>query len=98
MVFQKRTRWKRQDFLSKKEKPAAWLKDAKDMTKNLTTLKIFEVLFGNKFERIRQKTQTYTQRRTRNKLTFSLFEVKYILGVLVLSGFHRLISNKSYCE
>ena len=80
-------------FVKEREKSAAWQKDA-----DLTPLKVFEVLFGNKFERIRQETQTYAQKRGRNKFTLPLFEVKCALGVLILKGFHRLVSSRSYCE
>ena len=63
------TRWKGQDFSSKtvycekyeeleKENPAARIAD-----NDVTPFKVFEVLFGNNFKRIRMGTERYAQGR-----------------------------------
>ena len=101
---EERTRWKRQDFSSKtvycekyekleKENPAAWIAD-----NDLTPFKVFEVLFGNNFERIRKETERYAQRRGNSDFSLSLAEVKCAVGILILSGYHRLPSRRNYWE
>ena len=97
------TRWKRQDFSStvycekyeelEKENPAAWIAD-----NDLTPFKAFEVLFGNNFERIRKETERYAQRRGNNDFSLSLVEVKCAIGILILSGYHKLPSRRNYWE
>ena len=73
---EERTRWKRQDFSSKtvfcekykeleKERSTEWIAH-----NDLTPFKVFEVLLGNNFERIRKETERYGQRR--DKSEFSL--------------------------
>ena len=100
---QERTRWKGLDFSSKtvycekyeeleKENPAAWIAD-----NDLTPFKVFEVLFGNNFELIRKETKRYAQRRG-NNFSLSLAEVKSAVGILILSGYHRLPSRRNYWE
>ena len=44
--------WKYEEL--EKENPAAWIAD-----NNVTPIKVFEVLFGNNFERIRKETKHY---------------------------------------
>ena len=101
---EERTRWKRQDFSSKtvycekyekieKENPGAWIAD-----NDLTPFKVFEVLFGNNVERIRKETERYAQRRGNSDFSLSLAEVKCAVGILILSGYHRLPSRRNYWE
>ena len=98
------TRWKCWDFLSKtvycekyeeleKENKAAWIADS-----DLTLLKVFEVLLGNYFEIIRKETERYAQRRGNCDFNLSLAEVKWAVGILILSGYHRLPSRRNYWE
>ena len=83
---EERTRWKCQNFSSKtvycekyekleKENPAAWIAD-----NDLTPFKVFEVLFGNNFERIRKETERYAQRRGNSDFSLLLAEVKCAVG------------------
>ena len=58
--------------------------------------KVFEVLFGNNFERIRKETERYPQRRGNNNFSLSLAEVKCAVGILILKGYHRLPSRRNY--
>ena len=44
--------WKYEEL--EKENPVAWIAD-----NNVTPFKVFEVLFGNNFERIRKETKHY---------------------------------------
>ena len=57
-------------------------------SENLTPLQVFEVLFGNNFERMRTETERYAQRHGNNNFRLSIEEVKCALGVLILSGYH----------
>ena len=54
-----------------KENPAVWITD-----NDLAPLKLFEVLFGNNFEQIRNETERYAQRRGNSDFFLSLAEVK----------------------
>ena len=76
-----------------KENPAAWIAD-----NDLTPFKVFEVLFGNNFQRIRKETERYAQRRGNSDFSLSLAEVKCAVGILSLSGYHRLPSRRNYRE
>ena len=64
----------------------------------MTPFKAFEVLFGNNFERIRKETERYAQRRGNREFSLSLAEVKCAVGILILSGYHRLPSRRNYWE
>ena len=57
IIHQKRFIAKKYEKLEN-EKPSAWIAD-----NNLKPLKVFEMLFGNNFERIRNETERYAQRR-----------------------------------
>ena len=57
-----------------------------------------EVLFGNNFERIRKETERYAQRRGNSDFSLLLAEVKCAVGILILSGYHRLPSRRNYWE
>ena len=59
---------------------------------------MFEVLFGNNFQRIRKETERYAQRRGNSDFSLSLAEVKCAVGILILSGYHRLPSSRNYWE
>ena len=65
---------------------------------DLTPFKVFEVLFGNNLEQIRKKTERYAQRRGNSDFSLSLDEVKCAVGILILSGYHRLPSRRNYWE
>ena len=101
---EERARWKCPDFSSKtvyckkyeeleNEKPSAWIAD-----NNLKPLKVFEMLFRNNFERIRNETERHAQRRGSSDFSLSLVEVKCAVGILILSGYHRLPSRRNYWE
>ena len=57
-----------------------------------------EVLLGNSLERIRKETERYTQRRGNSDFNLSLPEVKCVVSILLLSGYHRLPSRRNYWE
>ena len=72
---------------------------AASITENdLTPLKVFEVLFGINFERIRKENEHYAQRRGNSDFSLSLAEVKCAVGILILSSYHRLPSRKNHWE
>ena len=64
----------------------------------MTPIKVFEVLFGNNFERIRKETERYDQRLGKSDLSVSLAEVKYAAGILILRGYHKLPIRRNYWE
>ena len=51
---------------------------------------------GKNFERIRRETERYTQRSSSSDFSISLPEVKRAVGILILSGYHRLPSRRTY--
>ena len=59
---------------------------------------MFEVLFGKNFERIRKETERYAQRRVNSDFSLLLAEVKCAVGILILSGYHRLPNRRNYWE
>ena len=59
---------------------------------------MFEVLFGNNFERIRKDNERFAQRRVNSDFSFSLAEVKCAAHILIVSGYHRLPSRRNYWE
>ena len=66
----------------------------------MTPIKVFEVLFGNNFERIRKDTERYDQRLGKSDLSVSLAEVKCAAGILILTGttgfqVEEIIGNKN---
>ena len=59
---------------------------------------MFEVLFGINFERIRKENEHYALERGNSDFSLSLAEVKCAVGILSLSGYHRLPSRRNYRE
>ena len=53
---------------------------------------------NSNFERISKETEPYAQRRGNNDFNLSLVEVKCAIGILVLSGYHKLSSRRNYWE
>ena len=68
-------------------------KSLKKFDNDLTQFKAFEVLFENNLEQIRKETERYAQRRGNSDFSLSLDEVKCAVGILILSGYHRLPSR-----
>ena len=73
-------------------------KSLKKFDNDLTQFKAFEVLFENNLEQIRKETERYAQRRGNSDFSLSLDEVKCAVGILILSGYHRLPSRWNYWE
>ena len=64
----------------------------------MTPLKVFEMLFGNNFKRIRKETKRYAQRRGSSDFSLLLAEVKCAVSILILNGYHGLPSRRNYWE
>ena len=59
---------------------------------------MFELLFGNNFERIRKENEHYAQRRGNRDFSRSLAEVKLAVGILIPSSYHKLPSIRNHGE
>ena len=64
----------------------------------MTPLKVFEMLFGNNFKRVRKETKRYAQRRGSSDFSLLLAKVKCAVSKLILNGYHGLPSRRNYWE
>ncbi|KAJ8909335.1 hypothetical protein NQ315_013451 [Exocentrus adspersus] len=64
---------------------------------NYNPKEIFEKLFSNDvFQLIRDQTILYAQQKNRHDFSVTIDEIKNFIGILLLSGYHKLPQQKMY--